>query len=177
MASPSVPVWCEKLFACLCTNTGIPCADYTISEWYLVLPSDIANDAFQVVVFDLSYSLPGGEKPHFSVVSIIRKPHLGSDEEDLLVVEHHTAIVPYISVSHWHANIDQNILTVGIFDDPCQHFPRMHEDVTFQKMIQTAISSDLQLWTNSQGSSSSLCFPHTFNDPVCIPLEVQSPLV
>jgi hypothetical protein len=39
------------------------------------------------------------------------------------------------------------------------------------------ITSNLKLGTNSQSSTSSLCLPDALNDPVSVPLPIQSPLV
>lgn len=78
---------------------------------------------------------------------------------------------------NWHANIHKNILAIRMVDDPRKHLPRMQKDITFQKVVETAISRNFELRTDSQGGSSSFGNFHAFDDTCCVTLEIEGPLV
>ena len=46
-------------------------------------------------------------------------------------------------MSDRHANINEDVLTAWILDDPSKHFPGVEEDVGFQEVVEAAIASDL----------------------------------
>lgn len=46
---------------------------------------------------------PWREVSHLAVITIIRKPHLGTNEQDLLVVNDHPAVVDHVLVYDWPA--------------------------------------------------------------------------
>lgn len=65
------------------------------------LSRDDLNDPGQKVVIPLTMFQPGCEIPHLAVVAIVSKPHLGADEEDLLVVNDDPAVVYHVLVHDW----------------------------------------------------------------------------
>lgn len=51
--------------------------------------------------FRLPRSRPRSEPPQFAVITIIRHPHLGSDEQDLAIKDDQSTVVKDVLVDHW----------------------------------------------------------------------------
>lgn len=49
--------------------------------------------------------LPGSEVAHLAVVSVVGKPHLGSDEENLVVVHDDAAVVEDVLMDYRPGNL------------------------------------------------------------------------
>jgi hypothetical protein len=56
------------------------------------------NYTRQVVVFPLAVLHPRCEVAQFAVISVIREPHLGADEDNSFVMYDHPAVVNYVLV-------------------------------------------------------------------------------
>ena len=67
-----LPVGCEKFFASLQTQTCVPRANNSVTEGDLVLPRDLADNLFQIVIFSLLGALPGCKVAMFTVVAVWR---------------------------------------------------------------------------------------------------------
>ena len=59
------------------------------------------DNSRKIMVFGLTMLLPRGEIAHLSVVTIICKPHLWADEDDLTVMNNDSTIVVYVLVNNW----------------------------------------------------------------------------
>lgn len=75
------------------------------------------------------------------------------------------------------SHINHNILAIGMVDDAGEHFPCVHEGVALKETVQNSISGNLELRSNTQGSTGSLGLPDALNDTLRVALEVESPLV
>ena len=53
------------------------------------------------MIFPLMVLCPWSEIPHLPVITIVGKPHLWADQEDLRVVNDNTTIVENISMDDW----------------------------------------------------------------------------
>ena len=62
------------------------------------------------MVFGLSALHPRGKESEFPVVSIVRKPHLGSYKENFAIEDYDTAVVNYVFMDDWHSNIAYDTL-------------------------------------------------------------------
>ena len=65
------------------------------------LSSDGLDDPRKVMVFVLSLPRPRGEVTELAVVPVICQPHLGTDEENFLVVNDDSTVVVHILVYNW----------------------------------------------------------------------------
>jgi hypothetical protein len=52
-------------------------------------------------------------------------------------------VVATVSVFHWHAQVEQDIVAFIIFQNLAQHLPTVQVGVAFEKMIETAITAYL----------------------------------
>jgi len=90
-----VPCGREKLLTDLNTYTSIHCAHNTVSKRNFDLERiscrrvrtlitnllcDVLNDSREEMILPLSVLHPGSKVPHFTVISIIREPHLRANE-------------------------------------------------------------------------------------------------
>ena len=66
----------------------------------IYLVSDRLNQPRKKMVFPLAMLFPRGEMTELAVVAIIGQPHLGSNEDDLAIMNNDTAIVPDILVDN-----------------------------------------------------------------------------
>lgn len=94
----------EKLLAEFNSDTCIVCAYYAVAKGDLDLICDRLHNAWKIVVFPFMMLSPCCEMAEFAVVAIIRKPHLGTDEYDLAIVNNHTAVICDILVHDWPRN-------------------------------------------------------------------------
>lgn len=158
----NTPVRGEKLLARFRSYTSIPRTYHSIAEGNLLLTGNVTNNLFQIVLLDMSRTLPGGEIPHLSVVSIVRQPYLRSNEEELAIMDEHAAVIAHVTVSDRHSDVQQYILTVIMIDDLGEHFPGVQEGIPLEEMVQTAITGNLihvqscPRPINQDGSASTL---------------------
>ena len=110
-----VPVWSKELLAQLDTDTGVDRADNSVSKWYfslqssqlmpevvraIYLVSDRLDQPWKKMIFPLAMFFPRGEMTELAVVTVIGQPHLGSNEENLAIMNNDTAIVPDVLVDN-----------------------------------------------------------------------------
>jgi len=62
-----------------------------------------------MMIFPLAMFHPRSEITQFSIVSIVGKPHLRSNEKDLAVVDNHSTIVDYVLVNNGPGDIKVTI--------------------------------------------------------------------
>jgi hypothetical protein len=96
---------CEELLACLHANARVWGRKYHVSNRYLGRALQLLDELRQVVLFVVLRSVPGNEVPHLTVVAIVGKVKLWSNEQDLAIQDYYTAVVPVVAVHDWHANI------------------------------------------------------------------------
>jgi hypothetical protein len=120
------------------------------------------------MIFDLSMLVPRSEVPKLSllsyvslpsrrlidgthVVSIVGHPHLRPDQQDLPIVNDHSAVEVVVLVSHWplgsdlssieifscstigidvHSNITNNVSAIRVRQDLGKDFPRVQNGIT-----------------------------------------------
>lgn len=56
------------------------------------------------MVFPLSVPCPRSKVTEFAVIPVIGQPHLGTDEENLLVINDDSAVVVHVLMDHWPVN-------------------------------------------------------------------------
>ena len=113
------------------------------------LTGNLCDDAWQVVVLNLTMLHPRSEVAHLPVVTVIGQPHLRANMQDLVVVNDYATVVdnvlmhdwPRITLSvssksiyenvHIHANVAQDSIGVGRLQDLRQNFPRVKHRVTY----------------------------------------------
>lgn len=139
----------EELFASLRTDTGIFRAQDGITKGHLILASDVPNNVLQVVLLNVPGTHPRGKIAHLSVVSIVCERHLGTYKEHFTVVDQNAAVITDIVMSYWHPDIQKNILAVWIVNHLGQHLPRMQESVSLEEVVETAITSNFKLWSDT----------------------------
>ena len=66
------------------------------------------NDTGQIVIFYLPMLLPRCKVSQFSIVPIIRHPHLWTNMKDLAVIDDDTAVVDHIFVDDRPEDIGQS---------------------------------------------------------------------
>lgn len=71
--------------------------------------------------------------------------HLGSDEEDLPVQAEDATIVQGGAMQYWHANIAYDTVRCVTLEDLGEDLPRVEDSISFQKVIEAAISCNLEL--------------------------------
>ena len=69
--------------------------------WVPHLIRDRLDDSGQKVVLPLTMLHPWREVPHFAIITVVRKPHFGTDQQDLFVVNDHPAVVNHVLVYDW----------------------------------------------------------------------------
>lgn len=92
------------------------------------------------------------------IVQTIGEPHLGSDQNDLAIVEDNTrqgtcqqagekclefdlpAIIAHIAVTNWHTNINHNILAIRMVYNASKHLPRVQKGIAFKESVKNAIA-------------------------------------
>lgn len=75
------------------------------------------------MILPLAMLHPRGEVPHLAVVTIVSKPHLRTDEEDLLVVDDNATVVDYVLVYDRHSEITKDIHCVFTRKNFGENFP------------------------------------------------------
>lgn len=60
-----------------------------------------ANKSREIEIFDLPVLVPRGEVTQLSVIPIISKPHLWTNEEDFAVENDDSTVVCYALVNYW----------------------------------------------------------------------------
>jgi hypothetical protein len=88
----------EKLLAHLDSNARILRGDDRMTDGDRNLTRHIGDDLGEVELLGLLVLHPGREPAELAVVAVVRKPHLGADEEDLLVEDDDAAIVDDVLV-------------------------------------------------------------------------------
>lgn len=64
----------------------------------IYLVSDCLNQPGKKMVFPLAMLFPRSEMAELAVVAVVGQPHLGSNEDNLAIVNNDTAVVPDILV-------------------------------------------------------------------------------
>jgi len=75
-----------------------------------------------------------------------------------------------------HANVQQNVLTFLMADDVHEDFPALLIQVKLEKMIETAISCDLELRTHTETCALLFCDDDGLNDTLFVAFQIKSPL-
>ena len=67
--------------------------------------------------FGFSRSSPRRKPPQFAIIAIVSHPHLGSDEQDLAIVDDKTAVVKDVFVHHWPVRPHHSDSSIGAGSD------------------------------------------------------------
>lgn len=62
------------------------------------LSSDLPNNTWQVMILALAVLCPWGKVPHFSIIPVVRKPHLRSNKENFSVINNNATVIDNILV-------------------------------------------------------------------------------
>jgi hypothetical protein len=106
----------------------------------IYLVSDRLNQPRKKMVFPLAMFFPRGEMTELAVVAVIGQPHLGSNEDNLAIMNNDTAVVPDILVDNGPG---RNISRTTRQPDKLARIPMSHT-------IPTVASDDNTLASTSQ---------------------------
>lgn len=87
------------------------------------------------------------------------------------------AIIPDVFVADGHADIEEDVLAIGVGEDSNEHLPRMQVGVALEEVVETAIAGDFELWADAEGGAGLFGEADAFDDALGVAFEVERPLV
>lgn len=93
----------EQLLAQLNSDTRIHRAHDAVPKRHFDLSSDGLHDPGQVMILPFAGFHPRREIAQFTIIPIVREPHLGAYEQYLAIMGDHATVIYHVLVHYWPA--------------------------------------------------------------------------